>query len=142
MQHEQLSTLQDVIKDTIAQDPELAHFGSFFFVMEAKGIKLHTMTMDRDVNVLEVLYGKFSCVNFEELSKRENGQVLIDLGLGYHPVAINSNGEDDSEPKFVCLWDLEQVDQIYGQAGFNKGTSHNANTMQWFGGHQSQMYAD
>ena len=142
MQHEQLSTLQDVMKDTIAQDPELAHFGSFFFVMEAKGIKLRTMTMDRDVNVLEVLYEKFSCVNFDQLSKRENGQVLIDLGLGYHPVALNSHGEEDSEPKFVCLWDLEKLDQIYGQAGFNKGTSHNANTMRWFGGRQSQMRAD
>ena len=129
MQHKQLSALQEAMKDTIAQDDELAHFGSFFFVMDAKGIKLHTMTMDKDVNVLEVLYEKFSCVNFDELSRREYGQVLIDLGLEYHPVAVNSDGEEDLETKFVCLWDLEQLDQIYSQAGFNKGTSHNANTM-------------
>jgi hypothetical protein len=100
------------MKDTIAQDPELAHFGSFFFVMEAKGIKLCTMTMDRDVNVLDVLYGKFSCINFDPLSKRENGQVLIDLVLGYHPVAINSHGKEDLEAKFECLWDLEQLDRV------------------------------
>ena len=33
--------------------------------------------------------------------------VLIDLGLGYHPVVDNSDGEEDLETKFVCLWDLE-----------------------------------
>ena len=142
MQHAQLSALQEAMKDTIAGDEELAHFGSFFFVMEAKGIKLRTMTMDRDVNVLEVLQEKFSCVNFDELSRRENGQVLVDLGLGYHPVAIRSDGQEDLKTKFVCLWDLERLDQIYSQAGFNKGTSHHANTMCWFGGRQSDMRAD
>ena len=35
------------------------------------------MTMDKDVNVLEVLYEKFSCVDFDELSRREYGQVLV-----------------------------------------------------------------
>ena len=52
-------------------------------------------------------------------------------------VAVNSDGEEDLETKFVCLWDLERLDQIYSQAGFN-----NANTMRWFGGWQSEMRAD
>lgn len=138
LQHDQLPRLQEAMDNLIQSDEELAHFGSFFFVMEAKGIKLRTMTMDSAVDVLGVLQEKFPCVDFEMLSKRENGQVLMDLGMGYH--AVGMDGSKDL--KFVCLWDLERLHQSYGQAGFNKGTVHHANTMAWFGGRQSPLRKD
>ena len=140
IQHHRLSRLQRAMEEIIREDPDLVHFGSFFFLMDGKGIKLRTMTMTSNVNVLEVLQAKFSCVDFEELSKRDNGQVLMDIGLGYHPVTMTSGGQQ--EVKTVCLWDVEKLDGIYSQAGFNKGQTHHANTMAWFGGRQAEMRAD
>ena len=141
VQHGQLERLQNAMEDIIRAESELSKFGSFFFLMDAKGIKLRTMTMDSDVNVLEVLQEKFSCINFDMLSRRDVGQVLVDLGLGYHATATTTDDEPE-EVKVTCLWDLDRLDQIYTSAGFNKGTLHHANTMGFFGGRQSEMRAD
>lgn len=138
LQQCQLSKLQEAMERRIRDDPKLVHFGSFFFLMEAKGIKLHTMTMDPSVDIVEVLKTKFPRIDFDTLSKRENGQVLMDIGLGYHPVDARPT---EKEP-MMCLWDLERIEKIFRSAGYNQGTIHHANTMAWFGGRQSEMRKD
>lgn len=132
---EQFDAVQIAMRKIIAADPdELGIFGSFYFVMEAKGIKQHTNCVvgEDDENPYETLCAKVNYLDFEYLKKRENGQLVMDLGLGFHPVGANG------EP-IVCLWDLQKTGQSYRAAGMQQGKVHNTNTMSNFGGRQAEM---
>jgi len=48
------------------------------------------------------------------MENRENGQLLIDLGMGFH-----LNWADKTP--LVFLWDLEQVNQSHDAVGMNSG---------------------
>ena len=144
----------EVMRATINGNGELSHFGSFFFVMEAKGIKHRTLCKvnTNGPNPYEVLCSKFNSVDFDALMERENGQVLMDLGLSYHPShGSTSNPASDSSDSLpdnscpsnhlplVCLWNLCHLNGSYDAAGFNQGTIHHTNTMAEFGGRQAEM---
>ena len=132
---EQLDAIQIAMWAIIAGNPEeLGIFGSFYFVMEAKGIKQHTNCVIRENgrNPYEILCAKVNYLDFEYLKKRENGQLVMDIGLGFHP--IGTNGEP-----LVCLWDLEKTGQFYKAARMQQGEVHHMNTMANFGGWQAEM---
>jgi hypothetical protein len=131
----QFDAIQLAMKTIIRDNPdELGMFASHYWIMEAKGIKQHTnCVIDADeMNPYEVLCAKVPYIDFEHLQKRENGQLMMDLGLGFHP-----EGRDD-EP-LVCLWDLNKVNASYQAEGMQQGTVHHTNTMSRFGGRQSEM---
>ena len=98
----------------------VGHFWVFLFVMdlEAKGIKQHTncVISEDDMNSYESMCAKVNYLDFEYLKKRENGQLEMDIGLGFHP--IGTNGEP-----LVCLWVLEKTGQSYRAAGMQQGGS-------------------
>lgn len=132
---EQFDAVQTAMRKIITADPdELGIFGSFYFVMEAKGIKQHTNCVigQDNENPYESLCAKVNYLDFEYLKKRENGQLVMDLGLGFHP--IGANGEP-----IVCLWDLQKTGQSYRAAGMQQGKVHYTNTMANFGGRQAEM---
>jgi hypothetical protein len=132
---EQFHAMQRAMIDIIVSDPDdLGIFGSHYLVIEAKGIKLHTNCVigENDLNPYEVLCQKVPYLDFEHYKKRENGQMVMDLGFGFH-----LTGVDDTP--LVCLWDLAKVAQSYGAAGMQKGTIHHTNTMAGYGGRQSEM---
>ena len=132
---EQFHAMQRAMMDIIASDPDdLGIFGSYYLLMEAKGIKQHTNCVigENDLNPYEVLCQKVPYLDFEHYKKRENGQMVMDLGFGFHPTGV------DNTP-LVCLWDLAKVAQSYGAAGMQKGTIHHTNTMAGYGGRQSEM---
>lgn len=131
----QLDAMQIAMRQIIADDPEeLSIFGSFYFIMEAKGIKQHTNCIvgEDDINPYENLCSKVNYLDFEYLKKRESGQMVMDFGLGFHPVGA------DGEP-MVCLWDLEKTGQSYRAAGMQQGQVHHTNTMANYGGRQAEM---
>ena len=131
----QLDAMQIAMRQIIADDPEeLSIFGSFYFIMEAKGIKQHTNCIvgEDDINPYENLCSMVNYLDFEYLKKRESGQMVMDFGLGFHPVGA------DGEP-MVCLWDLEKTGQSYRAAGMQQGQVHHTNTMANYGGRQAEM---
>jgi hypothetical protein len=102
--------------------------------MEAKGIKLHTnCVIGKDnINPYESLCQKFPYLDFEYMKKRENGQLVMDLGLGFHPIG-------DNDKQLVCLWDVRKLEDSYKATGMCKGTIHHINTMRDYGGCQADM---
>ena len=132
---EQFDAIQLAMREIIAADPdELGIFASFYLLLEGKGIKLRTNCVigEGEMDPYETLCQKIPYIDFEHFKKRENGQLLMDLGIGFHPT------DDNGEP-LVCLWDLEKLCESYDAAGMNKGTTHHTNTMANYGGIQAEM---
>jgi hypothetical protein len=132
---DQFNALQIAMRAIIAADPDdLGIFASHYFIMEAKGIKQHTNCLigEDASDPYQVLCEKFPYIDFEALRKRESGQLVIDLGLGFHPISPDGTS-------MVCLWDLGKIGQSYDSTGMLKGNVHHTNTMANFGGCQAEM---
>jgi hypothetical protein len=129
-----LAPLQQVMRDIVHSDPdEYDRYDSFFFVVECRGIKDSTnIVVEQGGDPYAELLRKFPHCDWEYMEKRENGQLLIDLGLGFHP------NPDDKTP-LVFLWDLKQVNQSYDAAGMNAGKVHHPGMLGAYGGRQSEM---
>jgi hypothetical protein len=130
-----LEGLQQVMRDIVQSDPdEYDRYDSFFFVMECRGIKDSTnIVVEQGGDPYAELLCKFPHCDWEYMEKRENGQLLIDLGLGFHP------NPDDKQTPLVFLWDLERVNQSYDAAGMNAGNVHHPGMLGAYGGRQSEM---
>ena len=124
------AVLQDIIAtmaEIIRDDPErLTLYGSFFFVVEAKGIKLWTKT----VSPLESLLLEFSALDWDYMTDHEYGELIMDLGITFHP--------EWTEP-LVGLWRLEQLEASFGASGFMRGNIHHTCTLGRYGGIQAEM---
>ncbi|KZP07505.1 hypothetical protein FIBSPDRAFT_965606 [Athelia psychrophila] len=120
-------------KRTDDNDQDLSMFASFFFVMDAKGIKHQTSSvLGKGKNAYTMLCESVPYLDFEKLQERENGQLLMDVGMVFHP-----NPRDGEH--VVCLWDLERVVTSYASAGMMKPKLHHLNTMNQYGGCQAEM---
>jgi hypothetical protein len=129
-----LARFQQVMQDIVDSDPdEYDRYGSFFFVLDCRGIKDSTnIVVGHDGDPYEELCRKFPACDWEYMEKRKNGQLLMDLGMGFHP------NPDDKTP-LVFLWDLKRVNQSYDTAGMNAGKVHHAGMMGRYGGRQAEM---
>ena len=129
-----LGRLPDIMRDIINSDlDEYDRYASFFFHLECRGMKDSTsIVVERGGDPYAELCRKFPHCDWKYMEKRENGQLLMDLGLGFHP------NPDDKTP-LVFLWDLNRVNQSYEAAGFNAGRMHYAGMMGGYGGRQSEM---
>lgn len=128
-----LDKLQDIMAHTVESEAELAMLGSFFFLLDGRGMKHTTSTnvkAERDP-YLE-LTDRFPVLDWEHMMLRRNGQLLMDLGMGFHPCSPHG------EP-LVALWHLESLDKSYSMAGLNQGTTHHLNTFESYGGRQAEM---
>jgi hypothetical protein len=129
-----LPQMEKVMQDIIESDlDEYVRYGSFFFVMEAQGIKESTnIVVEKGGDPYAELCRKFPNLDWDYMEKRENGQLLLDLGMGFHPVP------EDKTP-LVFLWKLTQVNQSYEAGGMNAGKVHHAGMMGGYGGRQAEM---
>jgi hypothetical protein len=66
--------------------------------------------------------------------RQKNGQLLIYLGMGFHPLPPGKEA-------VVALWKLDKLHSSYAAAGMNKGTTHFTNTFCKYGGMQAEMGA-
>ncbi|KIJ33801.1 hypothetical protein M422DRAFT_264263 [Sphaerobolus stellatus SS14] len=85
-----LHELQDQIHTIIREDrdEDLHIFGSFFFIMDIRGIKLTNKDRDHLGNdPFEVLADVIPALDFDYMSKPENGECVIDLGISASPEA-------------------------------------------------------
>ena len=131
-----LKDLQKAMNHIIKDNPdELDMFGSFFFVADTRGIKGSTsMVVSEDCNPYKMLCKNYPSMDWEYMMDRQNGQLLMDLGMAFHP------DPRDKEPR-IGLWRLDKLHASYGAAGMNSGTIHHFNTFSNYGAMQSEMNA-
>jgi len=119
--------------DEDLHEGDLDRFKSFFFCMEMKGSKGSTnIVIGEGGNPYKELCKKFPHCDWEYMEKRENGQLLVDIGMGFHP------NPKDLTP-LVFLWDLEEVNNSYNAAGMNAGRMHHPGLLDRYGGKQAEM---
>ena len=115
-------------------DADCSRYGSFFFVVEGKGIKL--LTKDGQgvyVSPELALRRNLSCLDWDHMLDRHNGELIIDVGVSFTPMT--------REP-VVGLWRLDSLEESYAAAGFNKGIAHHHFTLHNYGALQAEMPQD
>jgi len=126
--------LEDIVRTMrkiVEQEPEkLTLFGSFFFVVETKGIKLWTKSSAEERKPIQALISEFPALDWDHMTDRRNGELVIDLGITFHPIW--------NEP-LVGLWRLEQLEASFGASGFARGNVHHTCTLGRYGGLQAEM---
>jgi hypothetical protein len=136
---EVVATMRNTIRRESGSDYStvdmLHRFGSFFFVLEVKGIKLYTQqSLERWSDPWKILTKQFPQLDFQYMMDPTHGQLVADVG-------ISINLSRTSEP-LVGLWRLDALDASFGAGGFNKGQVHNVNTLGRYGGIQAEMEAE
>jgi hypothetical protein len=132
-----LMNMVDTMDDIIRRDypGEILHrFGSFFFVLEAKGIKLYTQaSLSPDSDPWHLLEQHFPQLDLEYMMDSNYGQLMVDIGVSINP---KTSSKDDA---VVALFRLDALAASFGAAGFNKGQTHHANTLGRYGSIQATM---
>jgi hypothetical protein len=110
----------------------LSRFGSFFFVLDSRGIKTLTKQHTSEMNVFEMLQTLIPSLAWDHMKDRTNGELYLDLGISFHPI-------NTSEP-MVGLWKLSSLQSSYSLMGISKQNckEYHHNTMQDYGGMKAQ----
>lgn len=116
----------------------MAHFGSFFFVIQVKGSQhLAVAAANKQENLKSALQASiltfrntFASLDWDYMMNRENGELICDVGVTIHPV--------HSVP-LVGLWRLDYLEASYGAGGYYQGNLHTINTLANYGGLQAAM---
>jgi len=132
--HEHLEQLQDHIDAILEEnhgDPSYDCFRSYFFVLEIRGIKVATSSDDLESkDPWDSLVRNYPAFDWEYMEDTENGELLIDLGFGFHP---------SKEAHVVGFWNVEMLHLGYGFGGYNQGITHSVCTIPSLGGIQAEM---
>ncbi|KAG9035741.1 hypothetical protein FS837_001843, partial [Tulasnella sp. UAMH 9824] len=150
----QIVALQDAMADLIAGNEDLSIYGSFFFVVDARGIKLWTVDgVGLGETPLDALYRQFPSLDWDYMMDRHNGELLLDLGIGFHPpknyvqpmsTHPDTTAASRAEPfprgeALVGLWLLDFLKESYQMAGYYQPTTHHSCTFASLGNTQAEM---
>lgn len=117
-----------------ADDADYSRYGSFFFVVEGKGIKL--LTKDgQGVHVSPelALRNNLSCLDWDYMLDRNHGELIVDVGVSFTPI---------SKQAIIGLWRLDALEESYAAGGFNRGVVHHHSTLYNYGALQAEMPQD
>lgn len=118
-------------------DDLLGRFGSFFFVAQAKGIKLTTHTgLDAHVDLWDGLRAQYPELDWEYMQDRRHGELFADVGITYHPM------QEHEEVGMVGLWRLEALEASYGACGLTRGDNHHVASLARYGSKAAEMPAE
>ena len=130
----------DLTKFKIQDDAEgdLAQFGSMFFVLEIKGCKMVSQAETNDAGLLNGCLGdalnnlkeENPSLDWDYMEDRKLGELLYDVGITIQPKGIVPT---------VGLWRLDNLEALYGAAGYLRGNIHHLNTLLLYGGLQAEM---
>ena len=81
---------------------------------------------------LVTLFQEIPTLDWEYMMQRENGHLLLDLGVSYHPDPV------DQQP-LIGLWKLSAIHASYMKAGMNKPQEFKTCTTPKHGGLQATM---
>jgi hypothetical protein len=127
-----LDTIQASLRHLLKEKPDLlGRFGSFFFVVDARGIKFLSKQHSTSTNLYQALCTAVPHLDWAHMSDRSQGELFLDLGISYHPPPT-------SEP-LVGLWKLSMVEDSYMMMGMKAGTVHHSCTLSEYGGRQAEM---
>jgi hypothetical protein len=127
-----LVALQTVLRRHVRHNPDLLQrFGSFFFVVDSRGIKLLSKQYALQTQPQAVVQDMLPFLDLQHMMDKEHGELILDLGVSYHPSA-------DLGPT-IGLWKLGQVDTSYRLMGCRQGKIHQACTLDGYGGRQAPM---
>lgn len=130
------SSMRTTLHDFINKQPDLlGRFGSFFFVVDLRGIKLLSKQHHPTEHIYHGLCSMFPGMDWEYMRDRSHGELLLDLGVSYHPPLAGQN--DDQEP-LVGLWRLDRIHDSYDLMGMQKGTTHHTAMFGAYGGRQAE----
>ncbi|TDL14059.1 hypothetical protein BD410DRAFT_699596, partial [Rickenella mellea] len=133
----QLIDLQGYIDYFIAQDAELAMFGSWFLVGDIRGCKQYTTVSTEHrakgskSTAWDALRNQYPALHWNHMLNPGNGALHLDLGVGIHP--------DDEDTAYVGVWRLDRLRESYDYGGFLSGRVHHAAQMLNCGGMQAEM---
>lgn len=120
----------------ITEDSNLDEFGSAFYFLELKGSKHYTKSIGIEANLeasVECFKTEFSCLDWDYMMERDNGELVCDIGITHHALA-----SDDGDA-LVGLWRLDCLEASFGASGFRSGNLHTINTLGLYGGLQAEM---
>jgi hypothetical protein len=109
----------------------LCQYGTFFFVMEAKGIKLYTQVNPGSGNAWENFITQFPQLDMDYMMNQANGQLVVNVGVSVNP--------RQGEQAMVGLWRLDALEATFGAGSFNQGNMHHTNTLGRYGALQANM---
>ncbi|KAG2095750.1 hypothetical protein BD769DRAFT_1369744 [Suillus cothurnatus] len=125
--------MHEIIKDGLEQ---LSMYGSCFFVLEGKGIKLLTKDGQRGQysGPEEALIRNIPDLDWHHMRDRKHGELLVDIGVSLTPHASNL--------PLVGLWRLDALEASFGAGGYKRGDIHHHNTLSRYGAIQAEMQQD
>ncbi|KAG1839613.1 hypothetical protein C8R48DRAFT_621556 [Suillus tomentosus] len=112
---------------------ELSMYGSSFFILEGKGIKLLTKDGQRGrfSGPEEALLHNLPDLNWEYMMNRRHGELLVDIGISFTP--------HSPEVPVVGLWRLDALEASFGAGGYKRGEMHHHNMLSRYGALQAEM---
>ncbi|KAG2335332.1 hypothetical protein BDR05DRAFT_1006930 [Suillus weaverae] len=122
--------IQRSMRIRVRDQAMLAPYGSFFFVLEGKGVKLWTKDGQdgRYNSPYEALKANFTNLDWDYMMDRNHGELYLDVGISFNPMG-----------QFVGLWRLDALKASFKKGGFKKGVVHHTNTLGRYGGIQAEM---
>ena len=122
--------LQKNMRSKVNSGEMLASYGSFFFVLEGKGIKLWTKDGQDNLHAspYEALKENFSNLDWEYMMDQTHGALYLDVGVSFNPI-----------DNCVGLWRLDALKASFQAGGFRTGTTHHTSTLGRYGGIQAEM---
>ena len=126
------SLLANIRSELNSNEDLLSRFGSFFLVLDARGIKTLTKQHNSDVNAFQMLQTVVPSLDWDHMTNRTNGELYLDLGVSFHPI-------NTLEP-MVGLWRLSSLKSSYSLMGHSKKVcnKYHHNTMQDYGGMKAE----
>lgn len=112
---------------------ELSMYGSLFFILEGKGIKLLTKDGQRGrfSGPEEALRRNLSDLDWSYMMDRRHGELLVDVGISFTP--------HSPDIPVVGVWRLDALEASFGAGGYKRGEIHHHNTLSRYGAMQAEM---
>ncbi|KAG1834023.1 hypothetical protein DFJ58DRAFT_670739 [Suillus subalutaceus] len=112
---------------------ELSMYGSLFFILEGKGIKLLTKDGQRGrfSGPEEALRHNLSDLDWPYMMNRKHGELLVDVGISFTP--------HSPDVPVVGVWRLDALEASFGAGGYKRGEMHHHNTLSRYGAMQAEM---
>ncbi|KAG1791286.1 uncharacterized protein BJ212DRAFT_1252101, partial [Suillus subaureus] len=112
---------------------ELSMYGSLFFILEGKGIKLLTKDGQRGrfLGPEEALRRNLSDLDWPYMMNRKHGELLVDVGISFTP--------HSPDVPVVGVWRLDALEASFGAGGYKRGEIHHHNTLSRYGALQAEM---
>ena len=130
-----LIRVQKTMRDIVRNNSDLAMYGSFYFVLDAKNLKLQTRMPLQHLNKPAIspwanLKLCHPSLDFDYMVDRRYGELHVDVAFSFTP---------KSSVPLVGLWRLDVLEDSFGAGGYNRGSLHNIASLSRYGAMQAPM---